>query len=102
MPKVTGSLQVSSLTRFVQPVLQYLRDTRAELRKVTWPTRKEARNLTLIVLGATVAMAIILGLADFAFAEIMRALVLGSYLGYVAAAVAAAAGVAGWYSIRRE
>jgi preprotein translocase subunit SecE len=100
--KATGSIQETILTRFVQPILEYLRDTRAELRKVTWPTRKEAQNLTLIVLGATVAMAIILGLADFAFSEIMRAVVLGSWIGYVAAAAATVAGVGGWYLIHRE
>ncbi len=43
-------------------LVRYFRDTRAELRKVHWPTRNEARNLTLIVLGVTVAMTIFLGL----------------------------------------
>ncbi len=43
-------------------LVRYFRETRAELRKVHWPTRNEARNLTLIVLGVTVAMTIFLGL----------------------------------------
>lgn len=45
-------------------LVRYFKETRAELRKVHWPTRKEARNLTLIVLSVTVAMAAGLGLLD--------------------------------------
>ena len=43
-------------------LVRYFKETRAELRKVHWPTRDEARNLTLIVLAVTVAMTIFLGL----------------------------------------
>jgi preprotein translocase subunit SecE len=100
--RTAGGIQGTIGARFVQPIREYLRDTRAELRKVTWPTRKEAQHLTLIVLGATVSMAIILGLADYAFGEIMRGMVLGSWTGYVAALVATAAGVGGWYLIRGD
>jgi preprotein translocase subunit SecE len=100
--KAAGSVQETIVTRIVQPVQQYLRDTRAELRKVTWPTRKEAWNLTLIVLGATVGMAIVLGAADFLFSEIMKMLVLRVWIGYVAAVIAVAGGVAAWYFIHRE
>jgi len=42
-------------------VVRYFKETRAELRKVHWPTRKEARNLTLIVLSVTVFMGVLLG-----------------------------------------
>lgn len=49
-------------------LVRYIKETRAELRKVHWPSRKEARNLTLIVLAVTIAMAIFLGLiVDFFF-----------------------------------
>jgi preprotein translocase subunit SecE len=98
----TGGVQGAVTTRFVQPIMQYLRDTRAELRKVTWPTRKEAWNLTLIVLGATASMAAILGLADVGFSDTMAALVLHTWTGYLAACVVVAAGVAAWYFIREE
>jgi len=48
-------------------VARYLNQTRAELRKVTWPARDEAIRLTAIVLGVTVAMAAFLGLLDYLF-----------------------------------
>ena len=56
-------------------LVRYLKETRAELRKVSWPTRKQATNLTLIVLAVTVAMAIFLGAVDFLFANLLRLLV---------------------------
>ena len=48
-------------------VVHYLKETRAELRKVSWPTRQEAIRLTLIVLAVTFAMAIFLGSVDLLF-----------------------------------
>ena len=51
------------------PVLRYLKETRAEVRKVSWPTRKEALRLTLVVLAVTISMAIILGALDFVFSQ---------------------------------
>ena len=43
-------------------VVHYFKETRAELKKVNWPTRREARNLTIIVLAVTAAMTILLGM----------------------------------------
>ncbi len=48
-------------------IIRYFRETRAELRKVNWPTRQEAWSLTRIVLGVTIAMAAFLGLLDYLF-----------------------------------
>jgi preprotein translocase subunit SecE len=50
-------------------VREYLKDTRGELRKTSWPTRKQATNLTLIVLAVTIVMAMFLGALDFVFAH---------------------------------
>jgi preprotein translocase subunit SecE len=44
-----------------------LRETIAELRKVSWPTRAEAIALTRIVIIVMVIMALILGGLDWAF-----------------------------------
>lgn len=56
-------------------LVRYFKETRAELRKVTWPTRQQATNLTLIVLAVTVAMAIFLGAVDLLFATIIKFLI---------------------------
>jgi len=68
MAKSRTSERTSFLARLRDnAVTQYLRDTRAELRKVHWPSRQEAENLTKIVLGVTVSMAIFMGLLDWLF-----------------------------------
>jgi preprotein translocase subunit SecE len=59
-------------------VVRYLRDTRAELRKVNWPTRQEAWNLTQVVLAVTISMAILLGALDYLFAQTLRGIIIGS------------------------
>lgn len=48
-------------------LVRYLKETRAEMRKVHWPTRREARQLTLIVVAVTAVMTLILGVIDFFF-----------------------------------
>jgi preprotein translocase subunit SecE len=55
-------------------LVRYFRK-RAGLRKVSWPTRQQATNLTIIVLAVTVVMALFLGAVDFLFANLLRLLV---------------------------
>ena len=45
-------------------ISRYFNETRGELGKVTWPTRREALQLTAIVLVVMVVMGIYLSLAD--------------------------------------
>ncbi len=61
MTKSTATIQKDNR------LVKYLKDTRAELRKVTWPTREEAINLTIVVLVVTLIMTILLFLVDSGF-----------------------------------
>jgi len=45
-------------------IARFYRETMGELRKVSWPTREEAMNLTMIVLIVLIAMAALLGIVD--------------------------------------
>jgi len=54
------------------PVVAYLKQTQAEVRKVHWPSRKEATNLTGVVLAVTVVMSIFLSGMDYLFAQLVR------------------------------
>ena len=42
----------------------FFRETTGELRKVSWPTWNEARQLTLLVIVVMVFVGIILGITD--------------------------------------
>ena len=49
----------------------------AELKKVTWPTRKEAMYLTGLVLLVSVVMGLVLGGLDYIFAWFVNTVLLG-------------------------
>jgi preprotein translocase subunit SecE len=57
-------------------IREFLRETIGELRKVNWPTRKEAIRLTQIVVVVILVMAAILGGLDFLYARFF-ALIIG-------------------------
>ena len=45
-------------------IQRYFNETTGELRKVSWPTWSEARQLTIIVVIVMVGMGVLLGLVD--------------------------------------
>lgn len=45
----------------------YVKASVAEMKKVTWPTKKETYNYTLLVIGISLAVAIFLGALDYIF-----------------------------------
>ena len=55
---------------------EFMRDSRTELRKVVWPTRKETTQTTLVVIGVVTLVAIFLWMVDGVLSWIVR-LVLG-------------------------
>lgn len=55
-------------------IRQFLEEARAELKKVTWPTRKQTLASTAVVLVVTIIISIFLGLVDFGLAKIIKAL----------------------------
>ncbi len=55
-------------------VRRYLNDTRAELRRVTWPDQLTLRNLTLVVIAVSTVMGLLLGGIDFVLLRIFEAL----------------------------
>jgi preprotein translocase subunit SecE len=57
-----------------------LTDVRDEIRKVTWPTRTETRNLTIVVIGISVLVGGLLGLVDLILVGLVRLLTGGGGL----------------------
>jgi preprotein translocase subunit SecE len=53
-------------------IKRFYRETVGELRKVSWPTRVEATNLTVIVLVVLVGMAIFLGTVDLIGEQLLQ------------------------------
>ncbi len=53
-------------------LLNYFKETKAEMKHVKWPTRKQAINFTIVVIIVSVFLAYFLGLFDFIFTSGLR------------------------------
>lgn len=51
---------------------EFFTEVRAELGKVTWPTRKETVSTTWVVVAIVVLISIYLGVCDVVLAKLMR------------------------------
>ena len=76
MAKKKASNRKTTTRKQENVVVRYYRETVGELRKVSWPTRQEAVNLTSITLVVIVAMSAFLGTLDYVFNRLF-ALILG-------------------------
>ena len=47
--------------------LQFLREVRSELRKVSWPSRAEVVNYSLVVFFTVITLTVFVGLLDWLF-----------------------------------
>ncbi|MBQ5472200.1 MULTISPECIES: preprotein translocase subunit SecE [Bacteria] len=55
-------------------VIQFFKESRAELKKVVWPTRDDVVSSIKVVIISTILVAVILGLLDLGFTELFRIL----------------------------
>lgn len=53
-------------------LINYIRDTRGELKHVSWPTRRQAIVFTLVVILISVGTAVLLGFFDLLFSLILK------------------------------
>lgn len=60
----------------MEKIIQFLKDAKAELWKVNWPTKEQTVNYTLLVIGISVAVAIFLGGLDWFFEYLLKNFVL--------------------------
>ncbi|MFQ6070647.1 MAG: preprotein translocase subunit SecE [Candidatus Aminicenantales bacterium] len=61
---------MSKKERWYKRIGPFLKEVRAELRKVTWPTRSEVASTTVIVIIATVFFGVYLWVMDLIFSWI--------------------------------
>lgn len=62
-----GSSERANRLRSLQSLF---RDTRTEIRKVSWPDTQTTRNLTLVVIGTAIALGALLGGIDALFVRL--------------------------------
>jgi preprotein translocase subunit SecE len=54
--------------------VQFLREVKIELKKVTWPSRKQTMGSTLVVIVLVIIISVFLGIADMGLSTVIRAL----------------------------
>jgi len=53
-------------------LMTYLKETKGELMHVNWPTRNQAVAYTLIVIGFSLVVSILLGGFDFIYTSLIK------------------------------
>ncbi len=53
---------------------EYVKETRAEMNHVNWPSREQTARFTLMVIIVCLVVAILLGLSDFVFSKLLTLL----------------------------
>ncbi len=61
----------SSIASSDNAIVRYFKETRAEIGKVTWPTREEGTRLTIVVLIVTAIAALVLFAVDSLFSYLV-------------------------------
>lgn len=56
-------------------LINFFKDAIQELKKITWPTKKETTNYTILVLAMTTGLALFLGGLDWLFNSIVMRIV---------------------------
>jgi preprotein translocase subunit SecE len=56
----------------IQNGVEFLREVKVELKKVTWPTRKQTTGTTIVVIIFVFILAVFLGLFDYSLSKLVQ------------------------------
>lgn len=59
----------------IKKLVQYLVDSKNEVKKVTWPTKKEVKQHTVLVIIISLSVALFLGLVDLFLTKIIEQII---------------------------
>ena len=57
---------------FIEATFQFLREVKVELKKVTWPSRKQTIGSTVVVLVLVLLISLFLGVVDMGLSQLIR------------------------------
>ncbi|MBD3415333.1 MAG: preprotein translocase subunit SecE [Candidatus Aminicenantes bacterium] len=58
--------------KWYQRIIPFLKEVRAEIKKVTWPSRKEIYSTTIVVILATIFFGFYLYFMDIIFSYVIK------------------------------
>ena len=53
-------------------ISKFMREVKAEMRKVIWPTKQELINYTIVVFATVIFIAVLIGIVDGIFTELFK------------------------------
>jgi preprotein translocase subunit SecE len=59
------------LKNIFNKINNFIKEAMAELRKVIWPTKKDLKNSTIVVISTIIIASIFIGLIDIFFTRIL-------------------------------
>jgi preprotein translocase subunit SecE len=69
--KMPGSVKETE-GNFFHKALEFLREVKVELKKVTWPTRKQTTGTTIVVIIFVFVVAVFLGVFDYSLSKLVQ------------------------------
>lgn len=69
---VVKTVKNGQAPNFITKSIQFLREVNIELRKVAWPTRKQAVGSTAVVIVLVFIISMFLGVVDFGLGRLVR------------------------------
>jgi len=57
-------------------LINYIKDTRNELKHVNWPSRKQTVNFTILVISVSVIVAAFMGFFDVLFTYLLKTFII--------------------------
>ena len=71
--QVTRAVPAKTKTNFFNSTVQFLREVKIELKKVTWPSRKQTIGSTVVVIALIILISLFLGSVDIGLSSLIRA-----------------------------
>lgn len=72
LPLDRSRLPILTNNRYIANSIQFLREVRVELKKVTWPTRKQTIGSTIAVIVLVLIISLFLGLIDIGLSSLLQ------------------------------
>ena len=66
---------VAGITAIPKRMINAVKNTISELKKVTWPTRKDLLSYTMVVIVFMVIMAVVVGVLDLGASELISLII---------------------------
>ena len=70
--QVSRAMPAKPKVNFINSSVQFLREVKIELKKVTWPSRKQTIGSTAVVIAVVILISIFLGTVDIGLSSLIR------------------------------